>query len=80
MRGPLMPLLLRLFALVAGICLVAVVFRIVGQALGILPPALQSVFGAGFAGLYATVAPALPTVAGLGIVIAIVWLVLAGRR
>jgi len=73
-------ILRRLGVLLAGICMIAVLFRLIAQALGILPPALQGILSAGWQGLFSTLAPVFPALAGLGIVIAVVWLILAGRR
>lgn len=72
-------LLLRLGLLLGGVSLLAVLLRISGQVLQVLPPQLQSLVAAGWAEITAVVTPVLPALAALGLVLVGLWL-LAGRR
>jgi hypothetical protein len=78
----LFPILLRITAILCGLCLVAVLFQLVGRMLGILPPQLQGILASGWATVFQIVSPVLPALAAIGIVVLVVWLFMAasGRR
>jgi hypothetical protein len=80
-RFHLWPLLMRLLALLAGCCLVAVLFRLIGAILSsVMPPPLLAVLVDGWNEFWTVISPAVAPLAAIGIVIAIVWLVHTGRK
>lgn len=71
----------RIVAIVGGLLLFGLVLRLlVGVLRPILPTTLMQVLSDGWAQLYGLVSPAMPAIAAVGILVAICWVVLAGRR
>ncbi len=80
-RSPFYHLLIKTMALLGLLCLVAVLFRLTGAMLSeVMPPPLLKALTDGWNELWQIISPAVAPFVAIGIVCAIAWLVLNGRK